>query len=200
LAGEKVAAEFRNALTKLGFFSAALCAAASPARADVLDIAPDGAVSVYSQPTVFTDTAQTPIAPPSRPFTAPPAALAPMLEQAADRAGLHPDLVEAVAWAESRFNTQAVSSKGAIGAMQIMPATAREIGIDAYDVTQNIQGGARYLRGLVDAFDGDVSLALAAYNAGAGAVRVYGGVPPYRETQNYVAAVLGYMADKAAKP
>ena len=103
------------------------------------------------------------------------------------------DLVCALIQAESAFNPRAVSPKGAIGLMQLMPATAAEHGVtDAFNPVQNIRAGVKYLKQLLDSYDGRVELALAAYNAGPGAVKKYGGkVPPYRETQNYVAANPG---------
>jgi len=98
-----------------------------------------------------------------------------------------PDLVKAVIAAESEFDQWAVSSKGAQGLMQLMPATARQLGVaDPFDARQNIFAGTQYLRILLDTFAGDVPLALAAYNAGPNAVRRYGRIPPYRETQGYV--------------
>lgn len=102
-----------------------------------------------------------------------------------------PELVRAVIAVESEFDQWAVSSKGARGLMQLMPATARRLGVhDSFDARQNIFGGTQYLRRLMDQFGGDVTLVLAAYNAGENAVLRYGGVPPYRETRAYVRRVL----------
>ena len=117
-----------------------------------------------------------------------------IFEEAAARYDVSVDLLKAVAKAESGFNPNAVSKAGAIGVMQLMPATARSLGVaDPYDARQNIMGGAKYLKENLDRFNGDVSLALAAYNAGPNAVQKYGGVPPYSETQNYVKVVTTYM-------
>jgi soluble lytic murein transglycosylase-like protein len=111
-----------------------------------------------------------------------------LIEEHAARQNLRPDLVRAVIQVESGFNPRAISNKGAMGLMQLMPATARELGVrNAYDPVQNIRGGTEYLRQLLDRFGGDEALALAAYNAGAGAVSKYGdAIPPYRETRQYV--------------
>lgn len=101
--------------------------------------------------------------------------------------GLSPLLVKAVIQAESGFNPSAVSPKGALGLMQLMPATARELGVhNPFHPEQNIRGGVTYLKRLLDLYDQDVTLALAAYNAGPGSVAKYGTVPPYRETRDYV--------------
>ena len=114
-----------------------------------------------------------------------------VISPAATKYGLDPNLVAAVIWAESSGDPNAVSTKGAQGLMQLMPATARELGVaNVLDPQQNIDGGSRYLRQMLDAHDGDLSLALAAYNAGPDAVRKYGGVPPYRETRDYVGKVM----------
>jgi hypothetical protein len=104
---------------------------------------------------------------------------------------LDPRLVEALIRVESAFNTRAVSDKGAMGLMQLMPSTALELGVeDAFDVEENLRGGTAYLRSLLDRFSGNLTLALAGYNAGPGAVEKYRGVPPYRETTDYVQRVL----------
>jgi soluble lytic murein transglycosylase-like protein len=111
-----------------------------------------------------------------------------------------PDLVRALIQAESAFNTRAVSPKGAMGLMQLMPGTAADHGVrDAFNPSENIRAGVKYLKHLLDKYDGRVELALAAYNAGPGAVKKYGGkVPPYRETQNYVARIQGTPASATA--
>lgn len=119
-----------------------------------------------------------------------PPHLSSLIAEAAQTHGIDPRLVAAVARRESAFNPRAVSPVGACGVMQLMPATARFLGVsDVFDPRQNIFGGARYLRTLLDTFEGDLDLALAAYNAGPGAVEKYNGIPPYRETRAYVAAV-----------
>ena len=117
--------------------------------------------------------------------------LAGLIRQYARHQGLSPRLVQSVVQVESGYNPRALSSKGAQGLMQLMPGTARELGVgDAFDPEENIRGGTRYLRQQLDRFDGDLTLALAAYNAGPTAVSRYGGIPPYRETQRYVQKVL----------
>jgi soluble lytic murein transglycosylase-like protein len=116
-----------------------------------------------------------------------------LIRKAAQAHGLPVHIVESVAAAESAFRTDAVSHKGAIGVMQLMPGTARQLGVDPHDVEQNIEGGTRYLRQLLLKYQGDpdqVVKALAAYNAGPGAVARYGGVPPYRETRGYVRKIV----------
>ena len=113
-----------------------------------------------------------------------------LIKTAAQVAGVDPALVRAVAIAESDMNQNAISPVGAIGVMQLMPETAAALGVNPYDERQNIQGGANYLRQMLDKFNGNVPHALAAYNAGPGAVQKYGGVPPYKETQNYVGRIM----------
>jgi len=114
-----------------------------------------------------------------------------LIARAAGAAHVDPALVAAVARAESGFDPAATSACGARGVMQLMPATAQALGVaDPYDPAQNVRGGASYLRELLERFHGDVRLAVAAYDAGPGAVERYGGVPPYAETRAYVARVL----------
>jgi hypothetical protein len=114
---------------------------------------------------------------------------------------VEPELIDAVIRQESAYNPYAVSHKGAKGLMQLMPATAERFGVkDVFDPAENVQGGVKYLRQLLDRYDGDRRLALAAYNAGEGAVDRFGGVPPYAETQDYVERIVGPSeADTAAE-
>ncbi len=113
-----------------------------------------------------------------------------LLRQAAADSGLPSSLVESVARVESNFRSDAVSAKGALGIMQLMPETARKLSADPNDPVQNTQAGARLLRELLIRYEGDVPKALAAYNAGSEAVDRYKGIPPYPETQNYVNQVI----------
>ena len=124
------------------------------------------------------------------------------ISDVAGRYGVPQRLVEAVIRVESAFNSSAVSRKGARGLMQLMPATASVLGVrDAFNPRQNIDGGVRHLRGLIDRYPGDLRLALAAYNAGDQAVRAYNGVPPYPETKQYVERVLAlYGQEPAPEP
>jgi len=124
-----------------------------------------------------------------------------MFDAAGQKYNLAPDLLKAVAKVESTFRPHVVSKSGAMGIMQIMPGTAKYLGVDdPFDPEQSIMGGARYLRENLDRFDGDIKLALAAYNAGWPAVKKHGGIPPFRETQAYVPKVLGYFGSGEPAP
>lgn len=122
-----------------------------------------------------------------------------LVRDAAIRSGLPPTLVESVARVESALRPEAVSPKGALGVMQLMPATARMLDADPHDTAQNIDAGARLLRELLIKYGGDVVKALSAYNAGEGAVDRYRGMPPYPETQDYVDKVIRTYVSSGAK-
>lgn len=177
-------------------------AAAATARADVIEITPEGLVTTYSAPMVYTEDGASRVqkdgtpAPARGSRTSAPQNLTSALARAASASGLSYDILEAVAWQESRHRQQAVSVKGAVGVMQLMPATARQLRVDPHDLEQNIFGGAVYLSQMLQRYRGDLTLALAAYNAGPGAVDRYGGVPPYAETRAYVAAILSRLASR----
>lgn len=132
-------------------------------------------------------------------ISAPPA-FAPSLVRAADLAGISPALLEALVWQESRWRPGAVSPAGARGLGQLMPGTARELGVDPRDPHANLIGAARYLRQQLTRFDNDVERALAAYNAGPGRVQRAGGIPAIRETRAYVAAITGRLSASVRKP
>jgi soluble lytic murein transglycosylase-like protein len=126
----------------------------------------------------------------------------PLIQQHAARQGIQPDLVRAVIQVESAFNPRAVSPKGAMGLMQLMPATAARYGVrDPFNPAENIRAGVTYLRQLLDRYDRNEQLALAAYNAGPGAVDKYGStIPPYRETRNYVHRIKGIRGTIRSAP
>lgn len=135
------------------------------------------------------------------PAAAPSAPLAETVDRIARQNNLPPRLVHSVIQVESNYDPNAVSPKGAQGLMQLIPATARRFGVsDVFDPADNVQGGARYLKYLLELYKGDESMALAAYNAGEGAVSRYGGVPPFPETQDYVARVRQRLAVTAGAP
>jgi len=159
---------------------------AVPLHAQVIEIGDDGAARTYAKPTRFIGddaagdvAAIVTIRPPD----------VDRYERAANAEGLDVHLLRAVAWTESRGRQNAVSPKGALGVMQLMPSTAAEMGIDPLDPDSNLHGGARYLARQLSRFQ-SVPLALAAYNAGPGAVLRWGGIPPYAETQAYVAQIM----------
>jgi len=118
-----------------------------------------------------------------------------LLARTAAHYSISPALLEALVWQESRWHNEAVSPKGAMGLTQLMPATAQALGVDPRDPVANLEGGARYLRSLLDRFGGDVVKALAAYNAGPERVERAGGVPAIRETRAYVAAIMARLGN-----
>lgn len=170
-----------------------LACVAGPSSAEIrVKILPDGSKMLYNEPSKTRPASRSTPTP-----RAVPAVLADgtTYQDLADRsAALHeldPLLVSALIGVESAWDPEAVSVKGAIGLMQLMPETARILGVDPWDPADNLDGGSRYLRSLIDRFDGDLELALAGYNAGPLTVERYGGVPPYPETVAYVERVLG---------
>lgn len=177
------------ALGRLVALCAALSAvgAASNADAQVLEITGSGQTVLLGRPTQR-DTHD------RHAGVSVPPEMAAAFEEAARRNDISVSLLVSVAHAESNFRTDAISDAGAIGVMQLMPDTARELGVNPYDPEENIRGGAAYLRQQLDRFHGQIDLALAAYNAGPQAVTNHGGVPPFRETQAYVARNLDQLA------
>lgn len=165
----------------------------------VAGIESDGRVA---EPAPAAQVAATVVPPAPSPVSTNPRSTNPrdIIREAAERAGLPATFVESVARVESAFRTDAISPKGAIGVMQLMPATAQALGADPHDVRQNIEAGTRLLRDLLLKYNGDAVKALAAYNAGEGAVARYGGVPPYDETLHYVNKVItAYQKAEAGK-
>ena len=120
-----------------------------------------------------------------------------LIEAASKKYNISSIIITAVMRAESGFNPNAVSKAGATGLMQLMPETAKALGVvNAFDPRENINGGVRYLKDMLTEFGGNLELALAAYNAGPNAVKKYGGIPPYEETQNYVRKVMSSLKNK----
>lgn len=140
------------------------------------------------------------IADPARHAAGIPPRYAVKIAELAARFDLSPALLEAVVWQESRWNENAVSPVGARGLAQLMPGTARYLGVNPHDPFANLEGGARYLREQLDRFGGDLEKALAAYNAGPGRVERAGGIPNIRETRHYVAAIIGRLSNHSRGP
>lgn len=189
-------------LFRLACFSiaAVTLGAATPSHADVLEIG-DGGAHWVSGPLVQAEQTATGQGEGfaasydfARQARGVPIQYAAKVAELAARYDLSPALIEALVWQESRWRHDAVSPKGAQGLAQLMPGTARYLGVDPRDPYANLEGGARYLREQLNRFDGNVEKALAAYNAGPGRVVQAGGVPRIRETQAYVAAIMGRLA------
>ena len=166
------------------------------ARADVLEVGPAGASWVAGGPSFPAATRGPPDldAGSEMPAVATPNQWRGKVAELSAVYDLSPTLIDAVIWQESRWNPAALSSAGARGLAQLMPTTARQLAVNADDPAANLEGGARYLRMQLDAFGGDIEKALAAYNAGPARVAQAGGIPRIRETQNYVAAILGRLS------
>jgi soluble lytic murein transglycosylase-like protein len=198
---------------------AAAIGMAVEARADVLELGPDGARWVAGplagQPAAgtapvaaapSTDDEALDLAPahaitdPARHAAGIPPRYAAKIAELSARFDLSPALMEAVVWQESRWNENARSPVGAQGLAQLMPGTARYLGVNPNDPLANLEGGARYLREQLDRFGGDLEKALAAYNAGPGRVERAGGIPNIRETKHYVAAIIGRLSNHARAP
>lgn len=195
------------------FATALVALAVIPARADVLEVGdgearwlngphlaapPAGDLAAMAAAEVPADMPALPdhaVAQLARHGEAIPQAYAAKVAELAARFDLSPALIEALVWQESCWRPDARSPVGARGLAQLMPGTARYLGVDPDDPHANLEGGARYLREQIDRFDGDLEKALAAYNAGPGRVIRAGGIPRIRETQNYVAAVMGRLSD-----
>lgn len=193
-------------------------AASAEARADVLELDAGGArwvagplagQSAVGEPAAATaEQDETPdlalpefaIADPARHAAGIPPRYAAKIAELSARFDLSPALMEALVWQESRWNENARSPVGAQGLAQLMPGTARYLGVNPNDPFANLEGGARYLREQLDRFDGDIEKALAAYNAGPGRVQQSGGVPNIRETKQYVAAIMGRLSNHARVP
>ena len=210
-----------RAVTAVGALALATFTVA-PARADVLEIGTDGEARWISGPNMLqvesaglalldaAPLAEVPaeagivpdyaIADAARHAQAVPDAYAAKVAELSARFDLSPALIEALVWQESRWHANALSPVGARGLAQLMPGTAREMGVDPDDPYANLEGGARYLREQLDRFDGDLEKALAAYNAGPGRVIDAGGIPRIRETQTYVASIMGRLSNHSRSP
>jgi len=170
--------------------------AGAPAGSEALPVADAAAVSAAAAPMQVEGLSlpDSVIVDPVRHAAGVPARYSAKIAELAARFDLSPSLLEALVWQESRWRENAVSPVGAQGLAQLMPGTARYLGVNPHDPFQNLEGGARYLREQLDRFDGDLEKALAAYNAGPGRVERAGGIPNIRETKAYVAAIMGRLA------
>lgn len=179
----------------------ALACCAVQAHADVLEIGAEGARWIAGPqaalPPSSSDTARLKSGGGEYLPSGIPPQYAAKVAELSTRYDLSPSLIEALVWQESRWRADAVSPKGARGLAQLMPGTARYLGVDSADPLANLEGGARYLREQLDRFDGDLEKALAAYNAGPGRVERAQGIPPIRETRQYVTAIMGRLSARS---
>ena len=204
---------FRRQMVAMSVLAASASLASAPAHADVMEVGPERAVWVvgdlagvviYGEAPEQEDAAISELGTMAVPEAVVanitsnaalvPATYAAKISELSRRFDLSPSLLEAVVWQESRWRANSVSHAGARGLAQLMPGTARDLGVDPDDPMENLEGGARYLREQIDRFDGDLEKALAAYNAGPGRVLRAGGVPNIYETKHYVAAIMGRLA------
>lgn len=185
---------------------------AQPAPADVIEVGANGTTTLRTGagavrwsgavaegaapdiPVDLPDDIEVPAGAMMAPASRAPAIYAAAVARIATKYNFSPALLEAIAWQESRWRHDAVSRVGAVGLTQLMPATARALGVNPRDPVANLEGGARFLRTLLDMFDGDVEKALAAYNAGPARVLKAGGIPDIAETRGYVTAIIGRLA------
>jgi soluble lytic murein transglycosylase-like protein len=165
-----------------------------------LAVQPDSSSSAGSPAGSVPDIHESIVAYPEAQAAIVPGRYANKIRELAARFDLSPTLLEALVWQESRWRENAISPAGARGLAQLMPGTARYLGVDPDDPHANLEGGARYLREQLDRFDGDLEKALAAYNAGPGRVERAGGIPNIRETRLYVAAIMGRLANHSRPP
>jgi soluble lytic murein transglycosylase-like protein len=173
----------------------------APPAGAVVTTPPGGAFNAALAQALLPELAPAGTENPDAPAPVPPDQINSLVQQNADIWQVDPALIKSVIANESSFNANATSPVGAQGLMQLMPETAASLGVkNPYDPAQNVAGGTRYLRGLLDRFKGDTRLAVAAYNAGPNAVEKYGDVPPYAETQSYVKNVLGSLDQYRSQP
>jgi soluble lytic murein transglycosylase-like protein len=178
-------------------FSGIACAIPATVRAQVYEIGTDGEPALVSLTSAPLPQESTLRVADSRPLSYSPSVTRKLMPAnwkiivttIADQHGIDPVLFEALVWQESRWSANARSPKGAIGLTQLMPGTAQQLGVNPLDPVANLEGGARYLKTMLTQFNGDVNLALAAYNAGPMRIYQYGGIPPFTETRNYVASI-----------
>ena len=183
-----------NSITEQAAVRARAAAAAVDTNKDFSTVLDEASQTLASENDTSSNTSAAVVSPQATTASYSSDELETIFEDAANTYGVSSNLLKSIAKAESGFNASAISSAGAIGIMQLMPATAASLGVtNSYDAKENIMGGAKYISQLLSQYSGNISLALAAYNAGSANVDKYGGIPPFTETQTYVQKVLSYM-------